>query len=144
MTSIGQPERVSALLDEIIRLRKEKAIEYEEYLKRIAEIAKSVQAGKGADAPKQLDTPGRLALYNNLKDAVVAQKAKEPDAQYGNGDAALDMALRLDAAVKQKRPDGWRGILAKEQLVKQALYEVLKDIDEVNRLYPIIFAQKEY
>jgi len=29
-------------------------------------------------------------------------------------------------------------------MVKQALYEVLKDIDAVNRLYPIIFAQHEY
>ena len=33
---------------------------------------------------------------------------------------------------------------AREQIVKQALYEVLKDIDEVNRLYPIVFAQREY
>jgi type I restriction enzyme R subunit len=33
---------------------------------------------------------------------------------------------------------------AREQMVRQALYEVLMDIDEVNRLYPIIFAQKEY
>jgi type I restriction enzyme R subunit len=30
--------KMSALLDEIIRLRKEKAIEYEEYLARIADL----------------------------------------------------------------------------------------------------------
>jgi type I restriction enzyme R subunit len=137
-------EKMSALLDEIIRLRKEKAIEYEEYLKRIAALAISVQAGKAPDAPEQLNTPGRLALYNNLKDHVSADKAKEADAAYGEKDAVLELALRIDAVVKQKRPDGWRGVMAKEQMVKQALYEILKDIDEVNRLYPIIFAQKEY
>jgi type I restriction enzyme R subunit len=137
-------EKMSALLDEIIRLRKEKAIEYEEYLKRIAMLAIDVQAGKAPDAPGQLNTPGRLALYNNLKDHVAANKAKQGAATYGAGDAALDLALRIDAAVKQKRPDGWRGVPAREQMVRQALYEVLMDIDEVNRLYPIIFAQKEY
>ncbi len=36
-------ERMSAQLQEIIELRKERAIEYEEYLKRIAELAKSVE-----------------------------------------------------------------------------------------------------
>jgi type I restriction enzyme, R subunit len=137
-------EKMSALLDEIIRLRKEKAIEYEEYLKRIAELAASVQAGKAHDAPEQLNTPGRMALYNNLKDHAPANTAAQPDAHYGDKDAALDLALRIDAAVKQKRPDGWRGVPAREQMVKQVLYEVLKDIAEVNRLYPIIFAQKEY
>ncbi len=137
-------EKMSALLDEIIRLRKEKAIEYEDYLQRIADLAKRVQAGKAHDAPAQLNTPGRLALYNNLKHTVVANQVREPATAYGDQDATLDLALRIDAAVKQKRPADWRGIPAREQMVKQALYEVLKDIDAVNRLYPIIFAQHEY
>ena len=38
---------MSALLDEIIAARKAKAIEYEEYLQRIAELAKRVEAGTG-------------------------------------------------------------------------------------------------
>lgn len=29
-------------------------------------------------------------------------------------------------------------------MVKQAMFEVLKDIKEVNRLFPIVFAQTEY
>ena len=57
---------------------------------------------------------------------------------------ALDTALWLDAAIKAKRPDGWRGVVAREQLVRQAMFDVLKDINEVNRLFPIVFAQKEY
>jgi type I restriction enzyme R subunit len=136
--------RMSALLDEIIRLRKRKAIEYEEYLKRIAALAADVQAGKAADAPVQLNTPGRLALYNNLKAWVPANRAAQGDTAYGDGDGALDLALRIDAALRHKRPDGWRGVLAKEQLVKQALHEVLRDIDAVNHIYPVVFAQKEY
>jgi energy-coupling factor transporter ATP-binding protein EcfA2 len=136
--------KMSALLDEIIRLRKEKAIEYEDYLARIADVAKKVSAGKADDTPLQLKTAGQLALYNNLKDHVAANTAQEPAAPYAGMTVALDTALKLDAAIKAKRPDGWRGVVAKEQMVKQAMFDVLKDIKEVNRLYPIVFAQKEY
>jgi type I restriction enzyme R subunit len=56
----------------------------------------------------------------------------------------MDLALRLDAAVRRERPADWRGEPARESMVKQAMYAVLKDIDEVTRLFPIVFAQKEY
>jgi type I restriction enzyme R subunit len=136
--------KMSALLDEIIRLRKEKAIEYEEYLARIADVARKVSAGKSDDTPQQLKTSGQLALYNNLKDRVATDAAQQPAFPYGNKSIALDMAILLDAAIKTKRPDGWRGVVAKEQMVKQAMFDVLKDITEVNRLFPIVVAQKEY
>lgn len=135
---------MSALLDEIIRLRKERAVEYEDYLARIADVAKQVSAGKSDDTPPQLTTAGQLALYNNLKDHMAADAVQQADVSYSDKTKALDMALLLDAAIKAKRPDGWRGVMAKEQMVKQAMFGVLKDIKEVNRLFPIIFAQKEY
>ncbi|CAH0446620.1 hypothetical protein LMG10661_02686 [Ralstonia syzygii subsp. syzygii] len=59
LTDPAYYEKMSALLNEIIRLRKEKAIEYEEYLKRIAELATKVQTGKTDDTPARLDTLGR-------------------------------------------------------------------------------------
>lgn len=136
--------KMSALLDEIIRLRKDRAIEYESYLARIADVAHKVAAGKSDDTPQQLKTNGQLALYNNLKDHVVSDTAQEPVATYGGVSQALDTALWLDAAIKAKRPDGWRGVVAREQMVRQAMFDVLKDINEVNRLFPIVFAHKEY
>lgn len=136
--------KMSALLDEIIRLRKEKAIEYEEYLARIADVARKVSTGKAGDTPVQLKTAGQLALYNNLKDHVAADAAQEPEAPYAGKTVALDTALKLDAAIKAKRPDDWRGVVAREQMVRQAMFEVLRDAKEVSRLYPIVFAQKEY
>lgn len=136
--------KMSALLDEIIRLRKEKAIEYEDYLARIADVAKKVSIGKADDTPVQLKTTGQLALYNNLKDQVTPHAAQQPQASYGSSSPALEKALLLDAAIKAKRPDGWRGVVAREQLVKQAMHDVLQDIGEVNRLFPIVVAQAEY
>ena len=116
---------MSALLDEIIAARKAKAIEYEEYLKRIAELAKRVDAGHAEGTPEKLDTAGKRALYNNL----------------GKNE---DLALRIDDAVKNVRPDGWRGVQAREQVIKAALYGVLQDVAEVERIFLIIKAQAEY
>ncbi len=118
-------DSMSALLDEIIAARKQKAIDYEEYLKRIAELAKQVQAGQAENTPVQLNTPGRLALFNNLgKDET--------------------LAVRVDEAVKTSRPDGWRGVHTREQEVKGCIYGVLQDKDEVERIFHIIYQHKEY
>ncbi|MFM7333486.1 MAG: UvrB domain 3-containing protein, partial [Tabrizicola sp.] len=136
--------KMSALLDEIIRLRKEKAIAYEDYLARIAEVAQKVSAGKAEDTPVQLKTAGQLALYNNLKDHLAADATREPEVPFEGTSVALDLALKLDAAIKTGRQDAWRGVVARERIVKQAMFDVLQDINEVNRLFPIVFAQKEY
>jgi type I restriction enzyme R subunit len=136
--------KMSTLLDEVIRLRKERAIEYEDYLARIADVVKRVDAGKAEDTPVQLKTTGQLALYNNLKDHVSIHAVQEPEMPYAGRTRALDTALALDTAIKSKRPDGWRGAVAKEQMIKQAMFDVLKDIKEVNRLFPIVLAHKEY
>jgi type I restriction enzyme R subunit len=118
-------EKMSALLDEIIAARRSKAIEYEEYLKRIAELAKRVEAGQSEETPQALDTSGKRALYNNLKQDEV-------------------MALRIDEAIRKTRPDGWRGVQAREQVIKAALYGVLGNEAEVERIFLIVKAQREY
>ena len=118
-------EKMSALLDEIIAARKAKAIEYEDYLKRIAELARRVEAGQAEETPEGLNTPGRRALYNNLNHNE-------------------ELAIKIDDVVKQVRPDGWRGIQAREQVIKAALYGVLQNKDEVERIFLIIKQHTEY
>jgi type I restriction enzyme, R subunit len=118
-------EKMSTLLDEIIAARKAKAIEYEEYLKRIADLAKKVQVGIGDDTPEKLDTPAKRALWNNLSQNEA-------------------LALKIDATVRQVRPDSWRGVRSREQVIKAALYGVLRDVSEVERIFLIIKAQTEY
>ena len=136
-------EKMSALLDEIIAARKAKAIEYEEFLKSIAELAKKVQAGKGDDTPVKLDTPGKRALYNNLKVWTNPDGAAEKPAEYTvSGASVLDLALTIDETIKQVRPNDWRGVQAREQVIKAALYKILQDVEEVERLFKIIFEHK--
>jgi type I restriction enzyme R subunit len=139
-------ERMSTLLDEIITARKAKAIEYEEYLRRIADVARSVEAGLAEDTPEQLkSSPALRALYNNLKTPARADRVAEVPGEYTvSGDSALQLTLTIDAAVKRVRPDGWRGVQAREQVIKAALYEILKDAAGVERIFLIIKAQGEY
>lgn len=139
-------DKMSTLLDEIIAARKAKAIEYEKYLKLIAELVKKVEAGHADDMPAQLNTPGKRALYNLLSQGGgqpgIAQTL--PSYEAAAKDGALEMAIQIDEAVKQKRPDGWRGVQAREQVIKGALFDVLKNVADVERIFLIIRQQKEY
>jgi type I restriction enzyme, R subunit len=136
-------EKMSALLDEIIAARKAKAIEYEEYLQRIADLVRSVEAGLADDTPEPLKrSPALRAIYNNLK--TTDRVAEAPGEYAGSGDPVLDLATQLDAAVRRVRPDGWRGVQAREHVIKAAVYEILHDKAEVERLFLIIKAQGDY
>lgn len=140
-------EKMSALLDEIIAARKAKAIEYEEYLRQIAELVKKVGAGHEDDTPQELKTsPALRALYNNLQPRGENSEAlAEGSSGYSSSnDPVLALALRIDETVKQVRSDDWRGVEPRERAIKQALYDILNDEGEVERLFLIIKAQKEY
>jgi type I restriction enzyme R subunit len=144
LTDPAYYEKMSTLLDEIIAARKAKAIEYEEYLRRIGEVAVNVQKGHSDETPGQLNTPGKRALYNNLKKSSALTMADEAGIYLVEGDTALTQALEIDAAVRKVRPDGWRGVQAREQVIKAALFSILKDRGEVERIFTIIMAQTEY
>ena len=130
--------------------RKARAIEYEEYLKRIAELAKTVAVGHAEDTPRQLDTPGRRALYNNLMPQEGTSGGASATADSfspfwkGVKEDGLELAIKIDETVKRTRPDDWRGVQAREQVVKASLYGVLQNEDEVERIFLIIKHQKEY
>jgi type I restriction enzyme, R subunit len=119
-------EKMSALLNEVLADLKAKRISYEEFLKRVAVVARQLLEGKTDDTPKRLNTPGKRALYNNL-----------------NLDEEL--ALRIDETVKRVRPNGFRGVQAKENVIKSALLPLVgNDEPEVERIFLIIAAQTEY
>ena len=60
-------DEMSKLLSEIIVERKANAVSYEEYLKRIAELAKRVTNLTRDDLPSEIKTNAQRALYNNLR-----------------------------------------------------------------------------
>jgi len=123
LTDPAYYEKMSTLLDEIIAARKAKAIEYEEYLRHIGEIATQVQDGRSDGTPERLNTPGKIALWNNL-------------------DQDEELALKVDSAVKLVRPNAWRGYQPKENIIKAAMLPLLgNNVEEVERIFKIIYQQ---
>jgi type I restriction enzyme R subunit len=118
-------DQMSKLLDEVIKFRKEKAENYEKYLKKIEELAKKVQTGKSGSTPSRLKTNGQRALYNNLS----------------NNEA---LALQIDSAIKNVRPADWRGNVPRENIIKKTLWDILQDDSEVERIFQIVMNQREY
>ncbi len=60
------------------------------------------------------------------------------------GDAILDRAMRLHAAIKRSRPDAWRGVQTRELTIKQAMFNILEDVNEVERLFLVVKQRREY
>ena len=116
---------MSKLLDEIIKERKTQALDYEAYLAKIAELAKSSQSSETEQYPDDINTPELRALFNNMGEDAIA-------------------ARELDAHLRKSIPDGWRGVGAKERRVKRAIFEKVSDADEVERLFQIILQQSGY
>jgi type I restriction enzyme R subunit len=139
-------DRMSKLLEEIIADLKARRLSYEQYLLRIAELAKQVQSGQADDTPEALRrSPGLRALYNNLFAGAGAHATGPHAAERDfSKEKRLALAQEIDETVKRVRPDGWRGVQAREQVIKAALYGVLQDVSEVERAFLIIKQQPEY
>jgi type I restriction enzyme R subunit len=142
-------EKMSDLLDEVIEARRAKAIEYEDYLQRMAELVERIQRGHSDGIPPRLDTEGKRRLYNNL----LKTPYQQPPTWVGDAAAwqamspeqrAEDLAIRIDAAIKLVRSDGWRDVEARERVIKAEIYRVLPDVAEVERIFLIVKAQSEY
>ena len=114
-------EKMSRLLSEVLADLKAKRIDYKEFLKRVATVAGQVHAGLADDTPEPLRQSSRLrAVYNTLAAASVKSMAQRPPADgWRVADPTLDRAQRIDAALRERAPNGWRGFLPKEQEVKR-------------------------
>ncbi|MBK9579111.1 MAG: HsdR family type I site-specific deoxyribonuclease [Fibrobacteres bacterium] len=140
-------EKMSELLDQIIAARKSKAIEYEQYLKQIAELARKVDAGMADNTPATLDTQAKRAIHNNLIRILSSMPELFGSEHNPFLDAPASMeewAIRIDETIKRVRPSDWRGDLAKERTIQGALYSLLPNVSAVEELFQVIKAQKEY
>jgi type I restriction enzyme R subunit len=119
-------DKMSELLDSLIRQRKEQALEYEQYLAEIVALAEKVQKPSGgADYPQSLHTAAQRALYDNL----------------GHDEA---LAHAVDYAVLSGKKDDWRGHKVKEKEVRNAVKRVLHDEQLTDSVFELVKKQSEY
>ena len=69
-----------------------------------------------------------------MLEALAYKRGFEPDEstaiQGTKGDPTLTMALEIDRAVKEARPDAWRDVQSREMVIKRALYDVLLEVSD--------------
>jgi type I restriction enzyme R subunit len=121
-------EQMSTLLDELILLRREKAIEYQEYLERIRELSRNViQPNHFASAyPSSMDSGAKRAFYDNFgKDELLATK--------------------IDSAIRYTKKADWKGDRFKEREIANAVRQEAAGYDvDVKDVIELAKAQKEY
>ncbi|MBE1286211.1 MAG: HsdR family type I site-specific deoxyribonuclease [Alteromonadaceae bacterium] len=120
-------ESMAALLDEIIKQRREQVISYQEYLEQIKALAdKVVNPSGGTSYPASINSPAKQAIYDNFGQDEV-------------------LALTIDDAVRNTKKADWFGDRFKEREIANAIREQTKDyqVDIVDAM-ELIKAQKEY
>jgi type I restriction enzyme R subunit len=122
-------EKMSELLDALIKQRKQEALDYKQYLEKIVELTKQAKNGPGGAAyPKELNTQAKRALYDNL----------------GKDEA---LALAVDAAVCENKQDDWRSNAVKVKKVMLAIKHALEDQKsqaEVKAVLELVKNQNDY
>jgi len=119
-------EKLSKLLDELIQQRKAQTLAYQEYLKKITELANNLNnGGSSTNYPASLKTPAQKALYDNLEEDE-------------------NLSLVLDSTIQYTKNAGWRDGGIREKKVKLAVLAVLKDEAKTEEMMKIIKAQNEY
>lgn len=119
-------EKMSELLDSLIRERKQEALAYQEYLAKIVALAARIRnPATGTAYPGSLDTSAKRALFDNL----------------GRNER---LALKVDEAVRNTKKDGWRGHRVKEREVKNAIKSVIRDVGVAEQLFELVKNQREY
>ncbi|GAK60928.1 deoxyribonuclease [Candidatus Vecturithrix granuli] len=123
-------EKMSVLLDELIKMRKAATLEYEQYLQEIIALSGKVKKpNTTADYPASLNTNAKRALYDNL----------------GRNEALVNA---LDQKILSTKKDGWRDNKIKTREVRYAIQDVLEtyQVHEADAAYilELVKNQREY
>ena len=119
--------KMSEILEQLILDRRRGVIAYGQLLDTYMELAKNVaKPEENTKYPESIRSNGALrALYDNC----------------GEDEAT---ALKLHKSIVKARLDGFRNNPVKANKIKRALYQLLNDDSEVERIYQIVVEQEEY
>lgn len=135
-------EKMSELLNELIKARKTQALNYKVYLAKIVELTRKVKKPETQSVyPAMINRPGLRSLYDNLKDVatVVPGKPAPYNEAFSSDETAAQLAVDVDRAVRNIKKAGWRGNKFKEKEVRIAIRSVLGGNDGlVDTIFDIV------
>ena len=137
-------EKMSELLEALIRQRKQEAIDYKEYLAQIVDLTrKTSRPETQASYPASINSPALRALFDNL--VVLVPTAREPLDTEPPVDVREAKVIALDSAIRRVKKADWRGNKIKEREVLNAIHAELGGNESlVNAIFEIVKAQSEY
>jgi type I restriction enzyme R subunit len=139
--------QMSKLLDDLIQQSRADAAAYEAFLKNAEELVKRM-AKKDAVAgvPAVLHgKPEAIVIFTNLPDILAggAYVLREESPQENEARAAL--ALKIDRAMREHAPAGWKGDDTREKQVLNALFPIMdRDRKATLAVFDIIKNQPGY
>ena len=135
-------KEISKLLDDLIEQKRNITESYEGFLKNAEALVKQM-AGKSTVAthPSGLNGfPQAIVLFNNLASILTSSFHCPEDPE-----KKADLALKIDHAMHEKAPAGWRGDDTREKQVLNALFPLLgRDREATLSLFDIIKNQQGY
>lgn len=118
-------EKMSVLLTELVKKRKQNDIAYRDYLNQISDLAQKV-INPVNDKIDGIDTNGKKALYDFFDESVA-------------------LALNVYDAIKSKAPADWRGNPMKRRMVKKLLADNSNTSDEqLEKLLELVVQNGEF
>ena len=146
-------KEMSQLLDDLIRKRREEALEYQEYLRQIVELTQRAKKRENATKyPATIETPAQRALYDNIGEAIGGKSHEDPGSYGGKhvNSTHENLVLSLDEKIRNVKKHNWKGNKFKEQEVRKAIKSVLeeqtqwKDNSALDTVFDLVKNQNDY
>ncbi|MFV4918766.1 hypothetical protein Q5E55_012285 [Acinetobacter baumannii] len=116
--------KMSGLLEEVIKIRKDSADRYAEYLKKIEQLAKQVHSGTVVKTSARIDTTGKKALFNLFNHE--------------------EQALELHEFVLNNKPAGWQTHPLKTSKLRNMIKKQIQDENLLDKLMDIFTGHDEF
>lgn len=134
-------DEISKLLEDLIKQKRDDTAAYEKFLQKAEELVRKMATKNNGSHPHVLNgNEEAIKLFNNLSRIPVANFVCPVD---DDGKAAL--ALKLDQAMREQAPAGWKGDETREKQVLNALFPLMsRDRIATQAIFEIIKNQPGY
>ena len=138
---------MSKLLDDLIKQSRVDAAAYEAFLKNAEELVKRMaKKDTVAGVPAVLHgRPEAIVLFNNLPEILVGGASVLSEENPLEKEQRAALALKLDQAMREHAPAGWKGNDTREKQVLNALFPIMsRDRKSTLAIFEIIKHQPGY
>ena len=136
-------ERMSKLLQDLIKQSRDDAASYELFLQNAEKLVRTIaKKDQVAGIPAILHgRPEAIVIYNNLEPILARMAGGVRDVD----ERRAGLALEIDRAMREEAPAGWKGDATREAEVRNALYPIMgRDREATRAVFEIIKQQPGY